>query len=277
MSEQLHPLNVDHPSTPERLPPSPTSPSGEMVPPPSRGRFDVMQNGQPVSILNPVQPPGRDLWAERINDLFVLADAALSRADAAVMAGRGGDYDPSGDDWLRRRSPEYMDEHWPEDDRPPGSPSPESRGHTSDRPNRGRHSLDSLRRRSAPVPVPAPAPAPAFAPAPASVPAVGRARPRVVECGVNGCPRMFSSKNIADHRKTHVLEGAGGSQQARQPCKPCARNGKACMVSTSPANVAVNTYSCLACLKSHRGCSHKEYGRAQPRPRRHPALDSPSQ
>lgn len=241
------------------------------------GRFDVMQNGRLVSILNPVQPEGRDPWAERDNGLFVLADVAVARGDAAVMAGRRGAYDPSNDSWVRRRSQEYLDKHYPLDDSPPGTPSPQSRslfGCPSERPNRGRYSLGSPRRRSAPVP--APAPAPDAAPAPASAPVVRRARPRMVECGVNGCVRMFSSKNIADHRKTHILEAAGGSEPARQPCKPCARNGKACMVSSSPTSVAVNTYSCLACLKSHRGCSHKEHGRAQPRPRRHPALDSPS-
>ncbi|KAJ4152540.1 hypothetical protein NW754_004335 [Fusarium falciforme] len=140
---------------------------------PSCGRFDVMQNGRPVSILNPVQPEGRDPWAERDNGLFVLADAAVARGDAAVMAGRRGAYDPSNDSWVRRRSQEYLDEHYALDDSPPETPSPQSRslpGCPSERPNRGRYSLDSSRRRSAPVPAPALAPDAAPAPAPASAP-----------------------------------------------------------------------------------------------------------
>ncbi|EEU47204.1 uncharacterized protein NECHADRAFT_77422 [Fusarium vanettenii 77-13-4] len=267
-----------------------------MTPRPPLGRFDVMmRNGQPVSILDPV-PPEHSIWTEEHNRLFALADAALAdaafaMADAAVvMGGTRGSGDPTSDTWVRRRSQEYLNEHYPVDDVPPGTPSPESRGlpvRPSSRPNRGRSSLDLSRRRSegsaavlAPVPVPDAAPAPASAPASAPVPvpvpapAVGPARPPMVKCSDPGCGRMFSSKNIADHQKCHKMAAPGGSEKAHQPCNSCGPD-KDCMVSTSPTGRGINTFACLACLKAHRGCSHKAFGRANPRPRRHPALDSP--
>ncbi|RSL61968.1 hypothetical protein CEP54_006003 [Fusarium duplospermum] len=129
---------------------------------------------------------------------------------------------------------------------------------------------DAVIRTPSPVVIPSPTEEPVAEPA-----GKGKQKPpHRVKCGYLGCTLMFSSKSIADHRKTHIL-AQGGSQAARQPCTGCAGTGKDCMVSIDPTNVNMNTYACLACLKGHRACSHKPYGRAVPRPRRHPALDPP--
>ncbi|KAL2690089.1 hypothetical protein Neosp_004157 [[Neocosmospora] mangrovei] len=220
-------------------------------------RFDVMQGDGPTSILDPV-PPEYSIWREEYDRHFAEAQAALAREDAeVVMGGTSGSGDPTSDTFLRRCSEEYLDENYPVDDVPPGTPSPASRGllvSPSSRPNRGRL-LDLSRRRSegsaavpapvlvpgtapasapaaapAPVPISAPVSAPAFAPVPAPVPvpAVDPARPRMVKCSDPSCGRMFSSKSIADHQKCHKMAAPGGSEKALQPCNHCGPD-KDCM------------------------------------------------
>ncbi|KAJ4314937.1 hypothetical protein N0V84_008631 [Fusarium piperis] len=246
--------------------------------------FVLVRNGQTVSLLNPVEPtPPREEpdTLDNFDNLRVLAACAIEEARvmeemrAEVAMHRG-----SGRAFLRTLSPAVLEREYPYpmEEAPPSSPSRPSEDAPLRLPFHSRRGLPNSREGvpSAPLAVPALGRDPVPAAAAAAAPVVPRRRTRRVVCGVAGCTGLFSSKNIADHRKSHVLEAAGGSEAARQPCKACERTGKACMVSTSPTSRGVNTYSCLSCLTSHRGCSHKGHGRAKPRPRRHPALDSPS-
>ncbi|KAF4449069.1 hypothetical protein F53441_7613 [Fusarium austroafricanum] len=73
------------------------------------------------------------------------------------------------------------------------------------------------------------------------------------------CKKEWSTRSFADHTKVHKLEGSGEGAQALRPCTRCKDPSK-CRVAKRPKELG--TYARMCCLKNHRACSFKDYGRA---------------
>ncbi|KAK2602004.1 hypothetical protein QQS21_004430 [Conoideocrella luteorostrata] len=74
------------------------------------------------------------------------------------------------------------------------------------------------------------------------------------------CLKSISKGSIADHRKTHYLNGGsqGVATSRKNGCYRCRRGGHRCIVAKTPRHKALKTLRCLECLANKECCSFAE-------------------